>query len=384
VTVFNDPAVLRSCLARSIDAGIGSAPATDYIAVDNTDAVFASAGAALNHGAAQARHEYIAFVHQDVVLHRLAALEEAAGMLADDPGIGLLGAVGVTADGRFLGRVRDRILLLGEPAARPRAVDSVDELLFVVPRRALERMPLTEDPELAWHAYAVELGLRMRAAGLRVCAADIPVTHNSLTGNLDRLDVAYAAIAERHRGAMPVMTPQGRVGGPPPLRRRTSVLAGQRWRYRWLRESRAVRDARRGVPDARCVLADIRLDIDDLLAALPAGAAPLVVNLDETGSFLDAGPDPLALERAGLPLRVTSCPPARAGVLLGQTGAPVLVTNAGPTALRGLVPFAGGEIVLGYRSSIGPWMLTGAPRSALPASWDSARATPFGMSRSRG
>ena len=50
----------------------------DYVPVSNCDGVFASAGAALNHGAAQCRHDYIVFAHQDVYLHSLAALEEAA------------------------------------------------------------------------------------------------------------------------------------------------------------------------------------------------------------------------------------------------------------------------------------------------------------------
>ena len=86
--------------------------------------------------------------------------------------------------------MRDRVVLLGETAREPTDVDSLDELLFMVPRRLVQREPVSESPELAWHAYAVEYGLRARSLGLRVCAVDIPLTHNSLTMNLDRLDVA--------------------------------------------------------------------------------------------------------------------------------------------------------------------------------------------------
>ena len=113
-------------------------------------------------------------MHQDVYLHSLTALEEAAGRLANDESIGLLGALGVTSEGGFVGRVRDRVFLGGAPAREPTTVDSVDELLFMVPRRLLVREPLTEDPELAWHAYAVEYGLRVRARGRRVCASTYP------------------------------------------------------------------------------------------------------------------------------------------------------------------------------------------------------------------
>ena len=114
-------------------------------------------------------------------------------------------------------------------------VDSLDELLFVIPRELVLREPLAEAAELAWHAYAVEYGLRVRSLGLRVCAVDIPLTHNSLTTNLARLDEAYEAVASRYPEAMPVQAPCGVVGRR--ARRRAGILDAHRWRYRWLRES---------------------------------------------------------------------------------------------------------------------------------------------------
>src|SRR5690242_9180503 len=101
VTVFNDLEVRRSCLDRSLEAHAHNGSRLDYVPVDNICSSFASAGAALNYGAAQARHDYVVFVHQDVYLHSLKAVEEAAGMLANDETIGLLGAFGVTSEGRF-------------------------------------------------------------------------------------------------------------------------------------------------------------------------------------------------------------------------------------------------------------------------------------------
>ena len=208
VCVFNDPELRRACLDRSLEAHRHEAW-VEYLLVDNVDHSFATAGAALNHGASRASHDYVAFVHQDVYLHSLSALQRAAEELARDERIGVLGALGVREDGRLAGRIRDRVVLLGEPAKRPTAVDSLDELLFMIPRRLLELEPLSEAPELAWHAYAVDYGLRVRSRGLRVCALDIPLTHNSITVNLERLDEAYAAIAATHPGEMPVQTPGG-------------------------------------------------------------------------------------------------------------------------------------------------------------------------------
>ena len=61
-------------------------------------AAYPSAGAALNHGVSLAKNDVVVFAHQDVFLHSLRALQEAAGMLAVD-GFGLLGAIGVRSNG---------------------------------------------------------------------------------------------------------------------------------------------------------------------------------------------------------------------------------------------------------------------------------------------
>ncbi|MBN9376581.1 MAG: hypothetical protein J0I40_14580 [Cellulomonas sp.] len=164
VCVFNDPAVRSSCLDRSIAAGLSDAPDTEYIPVDNTRGQFRSAGAALNAGAAESRRRVVAFVHQDVYLHDLVALERAAAALLDDPRIGLVGAVGITDTGAVLGRVRDRVVMIGQPTSESQDVDSVDEVLFLVDRDRVVADPLSEHPDLAWHAYAVEYGARMRSA----------------------------------------------------------------------------------------------------------------------------------------------------------------------------------------------------------------------------
>ena len=74
ICVFNDPEVRRGCLDRSIAEHRDEA-AVEYLPIDNVDGSFATAGAALNHGASLASHDYLVFVHQDVYLHSLAALE---------------------------------------------------------------------------------------------------------------------------------------------------------------------------------------------------------------------------------------------------------------------------------------------------------------------
>ena len=382
ICVFNDPEVRRHCLDRSIEDHRDEA-SVEYVPVDNTQGAFATAGAALNHGAALASGDYLAFVHQDVYLHSLHALQAAARILASDETIGMLGAIGVAPTGKLVGRVRDRVVLLGEPAREPVEVDSLDELLFMVPRRLGRREPLSEAPELSWHAYAVEYGLRMRALGLRVCAVDIPLTHNSLTINLDRLDVAYRAIAKTYPHALPLHTPGGVVSARPPARHRVGVLAAHRWRYRWLRESLLVHAATRSTGPGPCVLSDIRWDVDEVLASEPR--SPLaVVNLDAGSSFTDQRPPVLELERRGRPITVTARRtedlveelPAR------RNGTSMLLTNLGvddlgPIAAR--LHRDGVPRLLGLTSAIGFWMLVGPAAEAIPQGWRGRRSTPARM-----
>jgi len=378
VCVFNDPAVRQACLDRSIERW----PETvEYLPVDNVDGSFPTAGAALNHGAARANGDYVAFVHQDVYLHSLPALQRAADALANDPGIGVVGAFGVRPDGGLAGRIRDRVILLGEPADRPTDVDSLDELLFMTSKRLLELEPLTEDPMLAWHAYAVDYGLRARARGLRVCAVDVPLTHNSLTVNLKRLDAAYATIAAAHPEALPVQTPGGVVTRSGAGRASAGVLANHRWRYRWARESAAVHLGRRAAGGGACVLADIRRDVDDVLARSPDSNL-LVINVERGHRFVEASTEPLEITRRGRRIDVAARP--LSGVIETIRSRPpansLLLTNLRLGDLRSLASGFGREArVLGFRREIGFWMLLGPAAATVPPQWRSPRARPPGM-----
>lgn len=379
ICVFNDREVRRRCLDRSIEKHRDGAT-IEYLPIDNVDGSFASAGAALNRGAALAKHDYLVFVHQDVYLHSPRALEEAAGRLADDEGIGVIGASGIGSAGEPIGLIRDRVVLLGERARGPRDVDSVDELLFIIPRRVFERARLSEAPELAWHAYAVEYGLRARSLGLRVCAFDIPLTHNSLTVNLDRLEEAHNALAAAHPDALPVRTTCGTIGSRAQVPAARRFLAPHLWRYRWLRESVTAHAAHRA-SGGRCVLSDIRFDIDEVISGQPHSPL-LVVNLDREGSFADEHPGPIELVRHGREIMLTSQRLTEIVDTLAASsrGKPILVTNLRIADIRSLaarVPQT--PRIIGFRREVGCWMLFGGAIETVPKQWRLPRATPLGM-----
>ncbi|MGB7980052.1 MAG: glycosyltransferase [Candidatus Nanopelagicales bacterium] len=387
VCVFNDPDVRARCLDRSVEAGRPQAPETEYLPVDNTAHQFASAGAALNHGIRSARNDVVVLVHQDVYLHSLAALETMAGVLLDDPGIGLAGAVGITHSGGVSGVVRDRVVMIGEPAGTGETVDSLDEVLLMITRVHALREPLSVDPDLAWHAYGVEYGARMQTLGLRVVAADLPLTHNSMTTNLARLTEAHAHVALLYPSVVPLQTTCGVVGAHGGTSRWRALLRRRRGAMAWLRESgTATQLARAGrFPLTDVVLADIRLEIDDALATLDAGRLTI--------RNLEPVPQPAAEWAAdALPRGDREASAAVADVddavaaIRGREGdEAVLITGVDARTLERLAPaLRDAPFLVGVLRDTGAWVLVHDEVAALDDMRNSRRTAPFALRGPKG
>ena len=168
----------------------------------------ANAAEGLNAGIAQAAHDLVVLVHQDVYVpagwparlrHQWAVASAAGGDIA------VAGVFGVRSRDRpfdAIGRVvhRDRLLSHHE---LPADVDGLDELLMVVPRATRLRV----DPALGWHLYGTDLALQAATAGERVVVLDAPCHHNSLTG---RVPVLYRsserALARKWPAMLPIHT----------------------------------------------------------------------------------------------------------------------------------------------------------------------------------
>ncbi|WP_162248499.1 glycosyltransferase [Microbacterium sp. Root61] len=374
ICVYNDAAVLASCLQHSVAAQTEAAPETELLAIDNREGQFSTAGAALNHGARAARNDVVVFVHQDVVLHSLPALEEVAAELLDSPGIGVLGAVGIDGDDRIVGRIRDRIVQIGAPAPTPHDVQTLDEVLLMTTTERIQADPLSEDPLLAWHAYGVEYAVRMRRAGRRAVARDIPLTHNSLSTNLAQLDVAHRHVGDIYPEFLPIHTTCGTI------RRDGAVatrFAGGRRRYNsarlWWRESLVARSTHRISPDSDLVLADIRMLIDD---ALRTGhmQSLRVVDLDPDApsgntAHLHRFERPVTISTSGID-------GARAAFRSRKPDELLFIAGLTDASLSALAPFDGEPHVLGNSHSTGQWALFGVTADELASLWPSWRNRP--------
>lgn len=377
--VFNDVDVRRHCLDRSLEAGSRSVE-LQYVPVDNTGHAFPSAGAALNHAVRQADHDVVVLVHQDVYLHDLERLAAAASAL-DDPQWGVIGASGVTAERRWAGRLRDRVILNGEPAPSPIEVDTLDEVLFMARRDDLLDEPLSEETDLAWHAYAVEYALRVRSNGRLAGAVDTAITHNSLTTNLARLEEAHRHVAHQYADLLPIHTTCGTLRQPGRDWRNLPGLRGQRWRMTWLRQSLAAARVR-AVVDIAVVLADVAHEVD----LLPYSSThPLhLVNLDTTGAFAPLAPGPVLLERGGRPVLMSSVATLD-GLESLLDSVPlrehVLVTGLTTSDLALMRPrLEGGGWIAGlHRDEI--WLLAGPGAAEPPHEWTLPQAVPLGAAR---
>lgn len=375
VCVFNDPEVLTSCLSRSIDAGRIDAPATEFLPIDNRGNPFPTAGAALNHGARAAKNDVVVFVHQDVVLHSLVALECAAAALMSDRSIGMIGAVGIDSHRTIVGRMRDRVVQIGERAEDPRDVDSLDEVLIMMRRDQVLAHPLTEDPRLAWHAYGVEYACRMRRTGLRATALDLAITHNSLTINLDRLDDAHRKIGEDYPDLLPIRTTCGTVAREGAARRFGRTLGRARSAGIWWRESMEARALER-MGRAPVIIADVRLVIDDAvalggLAALRVVdvAAPHGTSADGLTRFGNAySIESIGADRA--PERVAAAAPGEAMLVTGLQRHDI-------DAIARATHATGVDCILGYWQDTGIWALVGVGADAVAELWSGRRNRPF-------
>jgi hypothetical protein len=372
VCVFNDLEVLESCLTRSVVSGLSDAPQTEFLPVDNRNGEFPSAGAALNHGARLAHNSVVVFVHQDVILHSLAELERAAHILRSDTRIGVLGAVGIDSQRRIVGRMRDRVVQIGESAPVPRDVDSLDEVLFMIRKELVLSSPLTEDPLLAWHAYGVEYAARVRRAGMRATAMDLAITHNSLTTNLAHLDLAHRKVGDDYPELLPIRTTCGTVhksDGPGGLSRAVRRARGAAI---WWSESLEARGIGRE-SHAPVVLADIRLVVDD---AARNGKKRALRVLD-VASTPETSVDGLARFDRDFEVTSVTIPEANKIIMGRPTDQALLISGISRADVAQLRFPRGTPRTIGFWRDTGLWVFVGIESEVLTPLWSTARSRPF-------
>lgn len=161
-----------------------------------------NAAEGFNRGMTLAGGDIIVFVHQDVFLpsgwdKRFISgfMEARHRMPAEVVGIYGLNAPKGAEKSRQLGAVNDRGEWLRGTEPLPARAQSLDELLFAVPRGSRLRL----DPDLGFDLYATDLLLQAEAGGGCGAVVDAPCEHRS---SLPRANISQSTVERFRKSAL--------------------------------------------------------------------------------------------------------------------------------------------------------------------------------------
>ncbi|HEY4501191.1 MAG TPA: glycosyltransferase [Candidatus Paceibacterota bacterium] len=185
VTVYNKRDYFERVLLASLQKQTAQ---FELIAIDNTAERYKSAAQAFNSEIRNPKGEYILFVHQDVDFgddtEWLRTAEEEVRKLLD---AGIMGVLGVDFEGNFRGYISD----CGEKRVKKEAgaveVQSVDELLFIIPKRVFDTIKFDEVAFDGWHLYGVDYCITVQQHNLKTYVIPSFVYHRSVGTN--RIDI---------------------------------------------------------------------------------------------------------------------------------------------------------------------------------------------------
>ena len=190
VCAYENPQILNNWLLRSLKTQTGE---HEIITVDTAGHGFRCAAQALNFGGKRGKGKYIMFVHQDVYLVSPFWLTDAESLLDTVPNLGIAGVIGSIEKGvRVSERMRnviahgDDMQQIGNPINSPERVQTLDELLLIVPREVFQEYQFDEDTCDNWHLYGVDYCLNMLTIGKGVYVIPLYVVHKSKGASSDR------------------------------------------------------------------------------------------------------------------------------------------------------------------------------------------------------
>ena len=200
ITVYNDRRFLGDNLLATLRRQTAQ---YEFIGIDNSAGTFASAAAALNRGAAQARGDYLIFAHQDMRFISPDTLARIEALMLSLPDAGIAGVIGVKETGETGGYIINTYEMLGARIDRPEEVQTLDECLLIVPRKIFALMPFDEKVTDGWHLYGVDYCLTARAAGLKTYVLPVLTHHFSLATNYAGLFDYQRRVFRKHYRLFP-------------------------------------------------------------------------------------------------------------------------------------------------------------------------------------
>ena len=180
ICVYNNTDILNKYLKRSLK----DQTSQDYelILVDNTENRFTSAAGALNYGASKATGELLVFTHQDIYFRDtkwIKNIEDIINQL-DNPAI--VGVAGKTTDSLIRSNIKqgiDPVDVTPYKIDKPQPATTLDECLFIIPKKVYKQHKLDEKTCPDWHLYAVDYVYNTKQNGYNAYIIPTNLEHRS-------------------------------------------------------------------------------------------------------------------------------------------------------------------------------------------------------------
>ena len=166
ICVYNNKKLLDQHLLNSLK---NQNKDYELILIDNTYGKFKSAAEALNYGGAKAKGQYLMFIHQDFELEPETWLEETEQILDVLKNLGVAGVAG-KYDKHLRSNITTDIppILPGIHVERSLKVQTLDECLFIIPKRVFKKIKFDEVTCDNWHLYATDYCLTAKKSGYNI------------------------------------------------------------------------------------------------------------------------------------------------------------------------------------------------------------------------
>ena len=179
ICVYNNKEILEDYLITSLES-----QSEDYelILVDNRKNKFKSASSALNYGASNASGDYYVFAHQDIFFSDSDWIKNTISQIKELNNVGIVGVAGKTTDSLVRSNIKQGIPSVDvSPYKLEKAekASTLDECLFIIPKKVFENYKLNETACPDWHLYAVEYVYNIKNAGFEAYLIPTSLEHRS-------------------------------------------------------------------------------------------------------------------------------------------------------------------------------------------------------------
>ena len=185
ICAYNNESILNDWLLQSLNE---QSARFELTLVDNCDGKFKSAASALNYGGKKATGDFLCFVHQDIHFCRKTDLENFEIQLSKLDNLGIAGVAGMSSEGNNFEECQRNCIIeqenhpkiWGHSTDKAELVQTVDECLFIIPKKIFMAHPFDEITCDNWHFYAVDYCLTMKSSGFNIYTIPFPIHHQSM------------------------------------------------------------------------------------------------------------------------------------------------------------------------------------------------------------